>query len=107
MGNAFGIRCRGKRRKTLPARTGRSNRIAGTRKDASGAPWPQPLLSVFRSPRPDRMMIRICRAVLMALSLLSLVSIATPAPAVDAATKALSIGEWEPLWTKVLTQSVD
>jgi hypothetical protein len=43
----------------------------------------------------------------MALGLLSLISIATPAPALDAATKALSIGEWETLWTKVLTRHVD
>src|SRR5713226_9487812 len=52
-------------------------------------------------------MIRICRAVLMALGLLSLISIATPAPALDAATKALTISEWEALWTKVLTRYVD
>jgi hypothetical protein len=44
---------------------------------------------------------------LMALSLLSLISIATPAPALDSATKALSIGEWETLWTRVLSQHVD
>jgi hypothetical protein len=43
----------------------------------------------------------------MALGFLSLISIATPAPALDAATKALSIGEWEALWTKVLTRYVD
>lgn len=43
----------------------------------------------------------------MALGLLSLVSIATPAPAVDTATGAWSIGEWEAAWTKVLTRHVD
>jgi hypothetical protein len=43
----------------------------------------------------------------MALALLSLISIATPVPALNAATKALSIGEWEALWTKVLIQYVD
>jgi hypothetical protein len=43
----------------------------------------------------------------MALGLLSLISIATPAPALDAATKALSIPEWETLWTNVLTRHVD
>ncbi len=43
----------------------------------------------------------------MALGLLSLISIATPVPALDAATKGLSVGEWEALWTKVLTRHVD
>jgi hypothetical protein len=43
----------------------------------------------------------------MALGLLSLISIATPAPALDAATKALSIAQWETLWTKVLIRHVD
>jgi Protein of unknown function, DUF547 len=43
----------------------------------------------------------------MALGLLSLISIATPAPAVGAATQAWSIGEWEAAWTKVLTRYVD
>jgi hypothetical protein len=43
----------------------------------------------------------------MALGLLSLISITTAAPALDAATTALSIGEWEAIWTKVLTRYVD
>jgi hypothetical protein len=43
----------------------------------------------------------------MALGLLSLISIATPAPAGDAAAEAWSIGEWEAAWTKVLTRYVD
>jgi Protein of unknown function, DUF547 len=44
----------------------------------------------------------------MALGLLSLVSITTPVPGVDAATtEAWSIGEWEAAWTKVLTRYVD
>src|SRR6266540_3600770 len=43
----------------------------------------------------------------MALGLLSLISIATPAPAGDAAAEAWSIGEWEAAWTKVLTRNVD
>jgi hypothetical protein len=43
----------------------------------------------------------------MALGLLSLISIATPAPAGDTATEAWSIGEWEAAWTKVLTRYVD
>jgi len=43
----------------------------------------------------------------MALGLLSLISIVTPAPASDTATAALSIGDWEAAWTKVLTRSVD
>jgi hypothetical protein len=46
-------------------------------------------------------------AAYMALALLSLISIATPVPALDAATKALSIAEWEALWTKVLVRYVD
>jgi hypothetical protein len=41
----------------------------------------------------------------MALGLLSLMS--TPAPALDTATEASSIGEWEAAWTKVLTRHVD
>jgi hypothetical protein len=41
------------------------------------------------------------------MGLLSLVSIATPVPARDAATANLSIGEWEALWTKVLIRHVD
>src|SRR5215813_1376809 len=41
------------------------------------------------------------------LGLLSLVSIATPVPARDAATTNLSISEWEALWTKVLIRHVD
>src|SRR5215467_9885819 len=47
------------------------------------------------------------RIAVMALGLLSLISIATPVPALDAATKALSVGEWETLWTKVLSRNVD
>jgi hypothetical protein len=43
----------------------------------------------------------------MALGLLSLVSIATPAPAVDTATGAWSVNEWEAAWTKVLSRVVD
>jgi Protein of unknown function, DUF547 len=43
----------------------------------------------------------------MALGLLSLISIATPAPAVDAAAQAWSICEWEAAWTRVLTRYVD
>jgi hypothetical protein len=43
----------------------------------------------------------------MALGLLSLISIATPAPAGDAAAEAWSIGEWEAAWTKVLIRYVD
>jgi len=41
----------------------------------------------------------------MALGLLSLIS--TRAPALDTATGASSIGEWETAWTKVLTRHVD
>ena len=41
----------------------------------------------------------------MALGLLSLIS--TPAPALDTATAACSIGEWEAAWTKILTRYVD
>jgi hypothetical protein len=41
----------------------------------------------------------------MALGLLSLIS--TRAPALDTATGASSIGEWEATWTKVLTRHVD
>src|SRR5262249_57527898 len=41
----------------------------------------------------------------MALGLLSLIS--TRAPALDSATGASSIGEWEATWTKVLTRHVD
>src|SRR5262245_43631511 len=41
----------------------------------------------------------------MALGLLSLIS--TRAPALDPATGASSIGEWEATWTKVLTRHVD
>jgi hypothetical protein len=48
---------------------------------------------------------QIFRAVFMGFGLLSLISIATRAPAEDA--KNLSIGEWEALWTKVLTRNVD
>jgi Protein of unknown function, DUF547 len=43
----------------------------------------------------------------MALGLLSLISIATPAPAGDAVAEAWSIGEWEAAWTKVLIRYVD
>ncbi len=43
----------------------------------------------------------------MALGLLSLISIATPAPAGDATAEAWSIGEWEAAWTTVLTRYVD
>ena len=43
----------------------------------------------------------------MALGLLSLISIATPAPALDTATGAWSVSEWEAAWTKVLTRVVD
>jgi hypothetical protein len=43
----------------------------------------------------------------MALGFLSLISIATPVPALDTATKALSNGEWEAEWTKVLVRYVD
>jgi hypothetical protein len=43
----------------------------------------------------------------MAVGLLSLISIATPAPAGDAAAEAWSIGEWEAAWTKVLSRYVD
>ena len=43
----------------------------------------------------------------MALGLLSLISIATPAPDGDATAEAWSIGEWEAAWTKVLTRYVD
>jgi hypothetical protein len=49
----------------------------------------------------------ICTAAYMALGLLSLISLATPVPALDAATRALSVGEWEALWTKVLIHVVD
>jgi len=45
------------------------------------------------------------RAAYMGFGLLSLVSIATPVNARDAAS--LSIGEWEALWTKVLARHVD
>jgi hypothetical protein len=41
------------------------------------------------------------------MGLLSLISIATPVPARDAAAANLSIGEWEALWTKVLIRHVD
>ena len=41
----------------------------------------------------------------MALGLLSLIS--TRAPALDTATGAWGIGEWEAAWTKVLTRHVD
>src|SRR6516164_10676917 len=41
------------------------------------------------------------------LGLLSLVSIATPVPARDAATTNLSVGEWELLWTNVLIRHVE
>jgi hypothetical protein len=41
------------------------------------------------------------------MGLLSLVSIATPVPARDAATTNLNIGEWETAWTTVLTRYVD
>jgi hypothetical protein len=41
----------------------------------------------------------------MALGLLSLIS--TRAPALDTATAASSIGEWEAAWTKVLNRHVD
>src|SRR5216684_2553833 len=53
------------------------------------------------------MLRRIRRVAYMVLGLLSLISIATPAPALDAPTGALSIGEWEAAWTKVLTRCVD
>lgn len=43
----------------------------------------------------------------MTLGLLSLISIATPAPATDTATGAWSFSEWEAAWTRVLTQYVD
>jgi hypothetical protein len=43
----------------------------------------------------------------MALGLLSLISIAMPAPAEDATAEAWSIVEWEAAWTKVLTRYVD
>ncbi len=43
----------------------------------------------------------------MALGLLSLISIATPAPGLEAETGAWSIGEWEVGWTKVLARNVD
>jgi Protein of unknown function, DUF547 len=43
----------------------------------------------------------------MGFGLLSLVSIATPVPACNAATTNLSIGEWEGLWTNVLARHVD
>ncbi len=49
----------------------------------------------------------IRRVACMTFGLLSLISIATSVPALDAATKALSIGEWEALWTKVLSRNVD
>lgn len=42
----------------------------------------------------------------MALGLLTLISIATPAPAMDTATAAWSVSEWETAWTKVLTRVV-
>ena len=53
------------------------------------------------------MLRRIRRVAYMALGLLSLISIATPAPAGDTATEAWSIGEWETAWTKVLIRYVD
>jgi len=53
------------------------------------------------------MLRRIRRVAYMALGLLSLISIATPAPAGDTAAEAWSIGEWETAWTKVLTRYVD
>src|SRR5258708_12085275 len=53
------------------------------------------------------MLRRIRRGAYMALGLLSLISIATPAPAGDATAEAWSIGEWEAAWTKVLTRYVD
>jgi Protein of unknown function, DUF547 len=43
----------------------------------------------------------------MVLGLLSLISTATPAPALDTATGAWSFSEWEAAWTKVLTRHVD
>jgi Protein of unknown function, DUF547 len=49
----------------------------------------------------------IHRVACMALGLLSLISIATPAPALDTATSAWSLSEWEATWTKVLTRYVD
>ena len=52
-------------------------------------------------------MLRIRRVALIMLGLLSLISTATPAPALDAATKALTIEGWEVLWTTVLTRHVD
>lgn len=53
-------------------------------------------------------MCRVIRTVAyMALGLLSLISVPTSVPALDAATEALSIGEWEALWTKVLVRYVD
>jgi hypothetical protein len=53
------------------------------------------------------MLLRIRKVAYMALSLLSLISIATPAPALDAGTAAMGVGEWEAMWTKVLSRSVD
>jgi Protein of unknown function, DUF547 len=43
----------------------------------------------------------------MGLGLLSLISITTPVPAREAATKPLSVSEWEALWTTVLARNVD
>ncbi len=43
----------------------------------------------------------------MVLGLLSLISVTTPVPALGAATEALSAGDWEAMWTKVLARHVD
>jgi hypothetical protein len=53
------------------------------------------------------MLCGIYRVAYMALGLLSLLSIATPAPAGDISAQAWSIAEWEAAWTKVLTRYVD
>ncbi len=51
------------------------------------------------------MRLRIRLVTFMLTSLFSLISIATPAPAQDAAN--MKVREWESLWTKVLTEHVD
>ena len=56
---------------------------------------------------PARRLMSFLSVASMALGLLSLISTATPVPASDAATGALSVGEWEALWTKVLARNVD
>jgi hypothetical protein len=61
-----------------------------------------------RATEVNRIVVRtILQTACVGLGLLSLISIATPAPTVYAAAGSWSTGKWEAMWTKGLTRYAD